>query len=710
MSVQHEQQRPQFVERAVTAHHRKRIRIALWLLLLGFAGVIFQLTQVHISPRWDLSQEEMYHIGQVTIQRPRGNIYDKANRLLATDRDIHSLSADPARIPDPELVAMRLAPLLDMDVQELEALLSTTGPDGRPKRFSWIKRYLTEREVSALGDLDEIAPKALHLEVEGLRFYPQGELAAHVLGFADRDGIGQEGLERTYNKYLSSKPGHRVGGKDRNLVLLPSLTTEYKPPEGGSDVHLTLDADMQHNLERELDAVLIRCKAEYAKGVMMDPFTGEIYALASRPAFDPNDYGAYEDGLRYNRAVRDVFEPGSSFKIVTASAALELGLVRPDTPVDCEGGLYYPYAGRRITDTHKMGVAPFSMCFAESSNIAMIKTAALLGPETMYEWMQRFGLGEATSRDFPMETKGMLWPLSNWQRASMVSLPMGQEVGVSMLQLARAFSVIANGGLLIEPHIVDRVVDAEGQLIHSYKPPAPRRILHEETARVMQELCHEVVTHGTGTYAHIPEYRVGGKTGTAQIARPKEEGGGYYTDRYNTVFAGFAPLAAPRICAVIVVHAPMIRLHYGGYVCGPVFRKVVHDALVDMGVPEDPVQVEVTVPPVYEPDADAVVARVDWNMMEPSVSDLLAPIELEQVQLAPRSEDIDPNAPRLPDFIGMTKREAREEVRKLNLPWSVRGSGWVVYQNPPAGTPLYDVSVCRLVFANERRDAEDAAG
>ena len=340
------------------------------------------------------------------------------------------------------------------------------------------------------------------------RIYPEGSLAAHVLGFVNREGEGGSGLELLYNDRLKCVPGRRRARKDIQGRLLRSRTIEYIPPTGGEDLYLTIDKNMQYALERELADVIERCNAEHAMGILMEPHSGAILALAYVPTFDPNRFNEYSPEVYVNRTVVDFFEPGSSFKIITAAAALEHGLITPDTLIDCEGGAFNPY-GHRIKDFHALNVEPFTTCFAESSNIAIIKVAAMLGKERLAEWIARFGFGVRTGRDFQGESPGMVHPLKNWSRLSMGSLPMGHEIGVTMPQLARAYCAIANGGFLIEPYLVERAVSREGIVTYEHDASLRTRILSEQTAETMKMLCHQVVIHpeGTGRYANIPEYR-----------------------------------------------------------------------------------------------------------------------------------------------------------------------------------------------------------
>ena len=659
-----------------------------------------RLVQLQTGPHAKLTEQEARHLAHQDIHVPRGTIFDRGHRPLAKDRQAPSLWADPRHLHHPEALAAQLADTLGVGQRVLENRFNRCDSEGRKLKFVWVKRWLTDEEMVTLEQQGVLDAPGLYVRREPRRFYPEGDLAAHVLGYANREGVGCDGVEAAYDRYLRSLPGRRVSRTDGRLdrTMLLSLTVAYEQPEGGHDVFLTIDAGLQYALERELDEALVRCEAPQAMGMLMDPTTGAILALACRPAYDPNDYADSEAEYLKNRSVIDVFEPGSSFKIVTAAAALEHGLVTPDTMIDCEGGSFNPY-GHRIRDFHPKGVIPFSECFSESSNIAMIKVAAMLGPERLEAWIRRFGFGSRTSRDFCLESRGIFRPREQWSGLSMGALPIGQEIAVTMPQLARAFSVIANGGLLVEPYLVDRIVSRDDKQTYRRQRIAPDRILSQGTAETMKALCHQVVVHGTGTRANILEYRVGGKTGTAQMARP--DGGGYYSDKYTTIFAGFAPLRNPKICAVIVVQEPAIRLHYGGYVCGPVFQKVVREALIKLNCPEDPVvdPAEEGADGAESHDADTVVARVELDFVEPPMEDVLESLDgLALVSAAPEALE---GSPGLPDLTGLTKGEARRELASLGIRWDVQGVGRVVEQNPAPGTPLSDVELCRLTFGQK---------
>lgn len=688
---------------ATSRGHRIRLRLVFWVLFIAFGAVTARLVQLQAFPDDVYTREEGFHQGTIPLDMPRGDIYDHNGRLLATDGQALTLVADPSAVEAPQPLARELAELLELPEEEVFAGLTKTDTNGKPLKYYRIKRHLSGEHLDRLKHFPGMAHPGLRLEKEPVRIYPDKTLAAHVLGFVNKEHVGSGGIEMVYDRELRVKPGRVVARVDCGRTLLESRITEYIPPQGGADVTLTIDRTIQHKLEQELQKALVSSKAERGMGIVMEPHTGAILALACFPTFDPNRFTEFSNEERKNSAVTDVFEPGSSFKIVTASAAIELGIVTPETLIDCENGAFNPY-GHRIRDYHPLKVEPFRTCFAESSNIAMIKVTAKLGPERLEEWIRRFGFGQTTGSDFGGgESAGIFRTQESWSRLSMGSLPMGQEISVTLPQMARAFAVIANGGYLVEPHLVSHLTNPDGTLLRKRTPASPKRVISTRTAEIMRELCHGVVLHGTGDRANIEDYRVGGKTGTAQVART--DGRGYAPGKYNAVFAGFAPVADPKIVAVIVVREPAIREHWGGYVCGPVFREVVQDALLYMHCPKDPVRENIEHLAARDSDPDTVMAREDAAIIEPDMEKVLADLdglELINVPVDPLME-----GPIVPDFLGMTKRETRERIAALGLSWDIQGSGWVVEQDPPPGTPLSEVTVCCLRFSNQRKKADD---
>ena len=715
-----------------TTTQEERLHLLLKAFAVVFAILALRLLQLHLSPHHRLTEEERRHIGRVELREPRGEILDRNGLLLAAERKLPSLWADPRCVQDPQAPALLTGARLGLDEEVIADRLCKRDKEGHPRKFVWLDRWITDIPRDTLDAIVEASEGAVYVRQESIRYYPHGDTAAHILGFVNRVGDASEGLELMFDDYLRSVPGEYTARKDSSRRLLESFALEYVPPTGGDDVHVTLDIAIQHNLEDLLDARIEECNASAGMGILLNPNTGAIYALACRPAFDPNLYDDAPAERRKNRALLDVFEPGSAFKIVTAAAALEHGLVTPETPIDCEGGYYNPY-GHTIQDFHKFDVIPFAKCFEESSNIAMVKVAALLGEERLEYWIRRFGFGAPTSRDFRYESAGIFRPRNQWSGLSMGSLPMGQEIAVTMLQLAKAFAIIANGGYTVEPYVVEQAVARDGTVTYRHRPPAPQRLLSPETVDIMRTLCHHVVLRGTGTRANIPEYRAGGKTGTAQIAKP--DGSGYYADRYTTVFAGFAPVADPQLVGVIVVQEPMIDLHYGGYVCGPVFRDVVREALVQLNVPEDPV---VEVPPIettLDAETDTQVAQAapaappdeadsspattanpydadTCNERHANTEPASSPsvTSADCLELTTAQADSPIRSGMLPDFFGMTKRQAKAALHRLGLPWDPRGAGRVINQAPPPGTPLSEVALCALEFANGPRERNHDPG
>jgi len=678
----------------LTAQHYRRIRLLFWMFLIVFVGIGVRLAVLQLNPDHRFSKEDLKHIGEVPLLVPRGNIYERNGLLLATDKPLPALWANPYEIKrkgvDARALAGVLATPLGLDWENVYARLTQTSAQGAPMKFTYVKQRLSDTECDLLRQLNLIDGKMLAIRIEPTRFYPQHTMAAHLLGFVNRERVGCEGIEMGYDSYLRSTPGKRVARKDNRHNLLESLTLEYKEPEGGDNVYLTIHATLQDGLERGLAEAVQQYNAVRASGVLIDPKTGAILALACVPAYNPNEYMGASPELLKNHAVIDVFEPGSAFKVVAAAAALEEKLITPERTIDCEGGIFNPY-GHAIKDVHKMGVEPFSQCFAQSSNIAIIKVGAMLGPERMESWIRTFGFGEKTCPDFRTETSGIVHPRKKWSRLTMGSLPMGQEIAVSTLQLVRAYAAVANGGYLIQPYLVENVVARDGTFTYMHEAPPPKRILSPETSEIMKTLCHLVVTDGTGKKANIPEYRVGGKTGTAQIA--KAGGGGFEEGRYTAIFCGFAPVGDPKIAAAIIVNEPRGKI-YGGTVAAPIFKAVVRDALIALHVPTDPVATLVAENAADADDADTVTAKLDAALCE--LPDDASATTLDGLDLIAFGQAPVLGAATLPDLKGLTRRQAMEALRILGLPADIRGSGWVTSQEPPPGTPVPNISLCRL--------------
>ena len=506
----------------------------------------------------------------ISIELPpkRGTIFDRNMRVLAVNLNNDSLFANAREVKNKRGTSRALSSILNLKEGFIYARLL------RDKSFVWIKRKITRDESLAIKKLKL---DGIGLIKESKRYYPNRTLACHLLGVVDIDNIGLEGLELYYDRYLKGESGWLSSTQDARRVLLESYQDEYIPPKNGFNLVLTIDEVIQHIAERELLKAYEKYNAKAASIIVMAPRSGDILALANLPNYDLNSPGTRSNESIRNRAINDFFEPGSVFKIVTASAALEEGKVDFGNKFYCENGAYK--VGRRVLHDHRPhGILTFREVIEKSSNIGTVKVAATFGPSAMYKYMRGFGVYDKTGVDLPGEVQGMNRPLSKWSGVSMLAIPMGQEVTVTAIQLASAISVIADNGYLVRPRIVSAVVDENGRAVKEFPPKVMRKVLSPKTAAKMRALLMGVVETGTGKKAKIEDYHAGGKTGTAQ----KVEGGTYSHERFIASFIGFAPVEKPEISVVICVDEPR-PVYYGGDVAAPVFKNVADESLKYLG-------------------------------------------------------------------------------------------------------------------------------
>jgi cell division protein FtsI/penicillin-binding protein 2 len=508
----------------------------------------------------------------VELDPPRGTIYDAHGRELAVSVQVDSAWADPADIPDPLATAKALAPVLHVDEQGLARRLARSGD------FVWVARKLDPPDAEAVRAL---ALPGIHFLPESKRYYPMRELAAQVLGYVGTDNEGLAGLELVHDKEIAGRPGRRTLLRDarRGTVIAPGLAAA--DPEPGRDLYLTLDATIQHIVERELALAVEKNRAKSGSVVLLDPATGAVLAMATYPSFDPNRYGESSLDQRRNRAIMDAYEPGSTFKVVTAAAALGAGIVRPDEVFDCEMGGITLY-GIRIRDHQPQGRLTFADVIAKSSNVGVIKVALRLGDERLYKTIRDFGFGRPTGIDLPGENSGILASLKFWHSRPLTKayIAFGQGISVTPLQLTAAIAAVANHGVLLTPHVVAAV--GKGETIERrYKtPPVAGQPLSAETAQVLEGLLERVVTNGTGKSAAVAGYRVAGKTGTAQ----KSGQGGYAHGSYIPSFIGFAPADRPALVGVVAIDSPQGFEYYGAQVAAPAFGAITRQVLLYLGV------------------------------------------------------------------------------------------------------------------------------
>ena len=504
------------------------------------------------------------HSQLVELEPRRGTIYDCNLKAQAFNMSLDSLYAVPNVIKNKESVINQLLPILGVERSYLVERLS------RKKSFIWLARKLAPEKSGAIKKLNI---KGLGFLKETKRIYPNGYLISHIIGFSGMDNIGLEGVERGFNNYLKGVPGWAIFLRDARLKKL-DIWEKMVLPVDGLDLVLTIDEVIQYIAERELDKAFKDFHAKGASIVVMDPHTGRILAMANRPTYDLNDHsGVSKDSIR-NRAICDLFEPGSVFKIVTASAALEEKKVTENDVFFCENGAY-KVGGRILHDHTAHGNLSFRQVIEESSNIGTVKVAQLLGPDMLYRYIKAFGFGAKLGIDLSGEISGMISPPRLWSKTSISAVPIGQEVGVTALQLASAISIIANGGQLMKPYIIDSVRDNQGRIIKQNKPVLIRKVISVDTAMRIKKILTGVIEEGTGRLGKVLGFSAAGKTGTAQKIEPD---GSYSHNKFVASFIGFSPAEDPLLTIVVTVDEPHPS-YFGGVVAAPVFQKVAGDVI-----------------------------------------------------------------------------------------------------------------------------------
>ncbi|MBI4402237.1 MAG: penicillin-binding protein 2 [Nitrospirae bacterium] len=562
-----------------TDSHRGRRIVVAFVLMLGFAVVIFRLFTLQVLQAAELTvKAERQHRKAVTVEGERGTIYDRHGKVLAINVDVPSVFGVPSSLENPSGVARDLARVLHVRADEIEKKLK------QERSFVWIARKLDPEQGRRL---EGMSLEGIGTVMEGRRFYPKGPLLSHVLGFAGMDGQGLEGIERRYEPYLRGEKQIVVLQRDAlGRTVFPKGLDEQGPAAGHS-VMLTIDEVIQYMAEKELEEAVTATGAKGGVVVVMEPRTGAILAMAVNPRFDPNAVRAISADRWRNRALTDAYEPGSTMKVFVAAAALEEKVMTPGTLVYVENGQMV-VANTVIHDHEKAGWMTFAQVIQRSSNIGSVKTAMALGEDRVYRYLRAFGFGERTEIDLPGEGAGLVKEPQDWGSRSLSSIAIGQEIGVSAVQLATALSAVANGGWLMKPYIVSEVRDAKGRVVMQAGPQVRRRPVSPETALTLTGILEGVVAHGTGSKAAVPGYRVAGKTGTAQKIDPQT--GAYSASLFVGSFVGFVPAEDPRMAIVVVIDEPQTEA-WGGVVAAPVFQRIAEQALPYLGVsPHQPIK------------------------------------------------------------------------------------------------------------------------
>lgn len=558
---------------------RKRALVVNTIVLFGFAVIFLRLVDLMVIDHKMLSSRaERQYSRQEKLQSHRGVIWDRKMREMAASVDSSSLYAVPSKISDTRNLARKLAPVIKTTSKQLNMTLVNK----KDKDFIWLARKMnvsTVEEVSSVRDGLGLGRKELGFISESSRYYPKRQTAAHVIGFSNIDNKGIAGIELYYNEYLQGrqeKVSYNTDAKGNRL------SDELKEGIPGHNIILTIDEGIQYIVERELSDAMQQWNASAAIAVMMNPWTGEILAMANRPTYDPNLANNSRAQDRRNRALTDLYEPGSTLKAMLAASALEEKLYDPSDKFDVSQG-YIEVGGKRIRDIHKFDILTFTEVFKRSSNVGSVQIGLKLGAKDYHSYLKKFGFGSKTGIDFPGEVSGIFRDLKRWSGTSLAALSIGQEIGVTPLQILRAYSAIANGGALVKPYLVSDIISADGQVIKSVRPEIERQVISRETARVTTEILKTVVEEGgTAMRADIHGNLVAGKTGTAQIFDSKT--GQYSKDKFVSSFVGFVPADDPLLALIVVVYEPDGR-GYGGVVAAPVFRKIVENTFTYLDVP-----------------------------------------------------------------------------------------------------------------------------
>ncbi|HVS20450.1 MAG TPA: penicillin-binding protein [Pyrinomonadaceae bacterium] len=667
--------------------HRRALFVSVgllaWMLVIGA-----RLVQLQINQHDDLTaRARSQQTATIETNATRGQVLDREGRELARSIDTESFYADPSEIADINETARRIAMITGQDRAELANRLGDAKES--KKKFVWIARQL---DVQLANKLDALNLAKVYSRKEPKRYYPNDSLAAHVLGFVGTDEIGLSGVEQYYNDKIRGESGKIYLERDRDRRAFESYEVQPRP---GQTVVLTIDQTVQYRTEQALTSAVERAHAKSGAAIVMDPRTGEILALANAPSFDPNQPAKDSAEVRSNGALQSIYEPGSTFKIVAYSAAIEKGLVKPEDKIDCQMG-QITVAGRLIHDHHPFGILTVADALALSSNVGAIKLGLLVGNESMYDFMKRLGFGSRTGIDLAGESPGILRRLNRWQPSSIGSIAMGQEVGVTPLQMATAYSALANNGMLVKPHLVRELRSPDGTVVFQAKPEA-RRALKPETTAALRGMLEGVTLHGTARKAQLDGYSAAGKTGTAQKIDPRTHT--YSATKYIGSFVGFAPVNNPAVVIIVVIDEPQGSYH-GGDVAAPVFREIAEQILPGLSVTPDvetkmgreliarnsqPSPQLVKETQLQSEQREATLPKVAARNFSGQVSEVVFAVATKRGAL-------------MPDLRGQSVRDAARTCAQLGLQLEARGEGHAVRQSPEPGAEIESGQLVRVDF------------
>jgi cell division protein FtsI (penicillin-binding protein 3) len=637
---------------------RIRIRLIGAVFILGFALVAMRAFEIQVmqEQQWD-ERAERQHQKSIPLTPQRGTIFDSNGQELAVSVDVDSIYVEPRKLEDREMAGKKLAKALDLSAQEVSTKLKSSSS------FVWLKRQVSPSQSESVKMM---ALKGVGMIKEPRRFYPNSTIAAHLLGFTGLDPKGLEGLELQYDKTILGRGGYLVMERDALGRGIGTGTPQVQGATHGHDLYLTIDKNLQYIAERELADGLRKTQAKAGTVVMLEPSTGKVLAMASYPEYNPNAYTRYKPSQWRNRAVCDSFEPGSTFKVFLVAAALNEAVITTKQQIDCESG-QFRVGGKNIHDHKSYQKLTPAEIIKYSSNIGSAKIGKMLEREAFHSYIRDFGFGQRTGVDLPGEVVGMLRSPDKWFEIDLAAISFGQGVSVTPIQLVAAVAAIANGGYLMEPYVVDQVVDSEGQVTQRNQPHVVRKVIASDVARIVTQMM-EMTTEdgGTATNARVPGFRVAGKTGTAQ--KVDAVTGGYSTDKWVTSFVGFLPAEAPQLVMLVTIDEPKVG-HYGGLTAAPVFSRIAAQAMQSLKV----------APNQDMPNGETLPS------LEQIIVEASAPARSGFQEMAPAETSA---GPMMPDFVGLSYRQVLEFLEAGQLNVSFRGRGRVVEQSPDPGMAI----------------------
>ncbi|MEK6282177.1 MAG: penicillin-binding protein [Acidobacteriota bacterium] len=656
--------------------------VVFWML-----GISARLVYLQVSKHEKLVERAQQQQQEAVESSPqRGPLLDRQERELARSIDTVSVfiapdefdKSDDNAFGEIDCTASLIAPVLGLGRDGLFDRIVEARKTGR--RFMWAARRLNPEQAM---QVEALQLRGVHTRREPKRFYPHGSLASNILGYVGLDGNGLSGIEQVYDAKITGEPGKIFIERDSRGRAYES--TEV-PGRSGQTIILTVDQGIQYHVEAALTTAISQSRAKSGTAIVLDPRTGEILALANAPTFDPNNVGAATPDQRANWALQNIYEPGSTFKVVAFAAALEKGLAKPNDMIDCQMGSI-KVAKRVIRDHTPFGVLTLTEALAKSSNVAAIKLGLRVGDATMHEYITRFGFGSRTGVELPGETAGIIHPLKRWQLSSIGSVAIGQEVGVTPLQMAAAFGALANNGVRVAPHLVREIRNEAGVTL--YRPnPEQRRVIGKETAAALRGMLESVTVNGTAKKAQLDGYSAAGKTGTAQKIDPRTKS--YSLTKHVASFVGFAPVSNPAVVIIVVIDEPAGAYH-GGDVAAPVFQQIAEKILPEMGIMPDTDFQEPNelIADNLKPAENVAKLREEELRQEESRAATLPRVATrnnrggEIVYAVATTKAIV-----MPDLRGQSVRDVARACAQLGMQVEAHGEGRVVRQIPEPGAEL----------------------